>query len=229
MKKYQGVWPVAPTPFTETGALDLQGMKRVLDCILAPILLLVFLFPSLALTAFVTAVPISTALAQDALWGALTSGNHVALIRHSFAPGYSDPDNFVVNDCTTQRNLDDTGRNQARTIGKLFRANGISSALVHSSQWCRCLETARLLDLGAVNERKSLNSFFKQVDRKKEQTDATRKWIEKAPLTSPTVLVTHQVNIIALTGVSPSSGEIVFVKRGPDKKLAVVGTIKTLH
>ena len=34
IRKYSGVWPVAPTPFNDDGALDLEGMKRVLDCMI---------------------------------------------------------------------------------------------------------------------------------------------------------------------------------------------------
>ena len=201
-------------------------MKHTFSSTLLP----VFLISLLALITFLVQVAlISTAVANDKLWNALKSKNHIVLIRHSLAPGYSDPDNFLISDCTTQRNLNNTGREQSRMIGDLFRSNGINGALVYSSQWCRCLETAQLFNLGLVNKLKFLNSFFKHLDQEENQTNSTLKWITKALLTSPTLLVTHQVNITALTGYIPSSGEIVFVKRGSGKKFSVIGTIKTLH
>ena len=96
----------------------------------------------------------------DKLWSALKSDNHLVLIRHALAPGYSDPDYFDVTNCKTQRNLNDEGRDQSKKIGGLFRSNGIRKAAVYSSQWCRCLDTGRLLDLGEVSELPSLNSFL---------------------------------------------------------------------
>ena len=165
----------------------------------------------------------------DNLWSALKSDNHLVLIRHALAPGYSDPDQFDVKDCKTQRNLNDEGRNQSKKIGDLFRLNRIGKATVYSSQWCRCLDTARLLDLGDVNELYSLNSFFKHFEREQSQTEQTIRWIQNAPLDTPTVLVSHQVNITTLTGHSPASGEIVFLRRLTDGSISVIGSIQTLN
>jgi phosphohistidine phosphatase SixA len=172
---------------------------------------------------------ISKEIPQDNLWSALKSGNHLILLRHALAPGFSDPQNFDVNDCKTQRNLNDKGRGQSRDIGALFRSNGIRNALVYSSQWCRCIETAQLLGIGEVAKLPALNSFFEHLDRKTLQTASVTEWIEKAPLKVPTVMVTHQVNITALTGYSPASGEMVFVRQEPDGRSSVVGTIRTLE
>ena len=162
-------------------------------------------------------------------WSALKSGNHLVLIRHALAPGYSDPDYFDVEDCKTQRNLNDEGRRQSKKIGDLFRSNGIKRALVYSSQWCRCLETARLLDLGDVSELSALNSFFEHFEKETFQTKELKRWIETASLGTPTVLVSHQVNITALTGFSPASGEIIFVERSSDGSLSIIGSITTLR
>ena len=74
----------------------------------------------------------------------MKAGGHVLMIRHALAPGTGDPTNFRIGDCSTQRNLDDRGREQARTIGNWLRSKGLTSARVYSSQWCRCLETAQL-------------------------------------------------------------------------------------
>ena len=164
----------------------------------------------------------------DTLWSKLQSGDHFVLIRHALAPGYSDPGNFDVEDCNTQRNLSDEGRQQAKNIGRLFHSNKIDTAILHSSQWCRCLETSRLLNLGKVAELPALNSFFENPDRVLIQTKALLKWVRSAPLKKPTVLVSHQVNIEALTEVSADSGEIIFVRRLVDGSLSVIGSIQTL-
>ena len=106
---------------------------------------------------------------------------------------------------------------------------GIQNARIYSSQWCRCLETAKLLKLGNVKILKSLNSFFEHLERKEKQTTATRKWIRNTSLDTPTVLVTHLVNITALTNNSISSGELVFVKRTSKGKLVSIGSIETIQ
>jgi len=174
-------------------------------------------------------LPVSSTGNTSNLWENLKTGNHFVIIRHALAPGYSDPEGFNVNDCETQRNLDEEGRLQAKRIGDLFRLNGISKAVVLSSQWCRCLETARLLDLGNVSELNSLNSFFEKFDQRDIQTRDVLRWINKNSLDKPTILVSHQVNIAALTGYTPASGEIVFVRRDPIGNLKVINTFPTLR
>ena len=168
------------------------------------------------------------ALAGEALWTALKSKHHFVLVRHALAPGYGDPDGFQVKDCQTQRNLNETGRQQSRRIGDLFKSHGIAKALVYSSQWCRCLETASLMGIGEVSELPPLNSLFLRFERKQIQTEQIADWMERRALSMPTVLVTHQVNITALTGYFPASGELVFVRKDPSGALAVIGTIDTL-
>ena len=163
----------------------------------------------------------------DGLWDALKSGNHLVLMRHALAPGYGDPANFDVKECRTQRNLNEVGRQQSIDIGELFRSNGIDKAIVLSSQWCRCLATANLLNLGNVSELPFLNSFFENFYREQFQTDETIQWIRNAPLKIPTILVSHQVNIAALTGYSAASGEMVFVRRSTDGRFKVIGSIQT--
>jgi len=166
--------------------------------------------------------------ANDAgLWEALRSGGHVALLRHAIAPGTGDPVAFMLGDCSTQRNLSDTGRAQAERIGARFRANGIERALVFSSQWCRCFETARLLRLGPVNDLPMLNSFFLRDERRERQTKALNYWMSQRDLGSVLVLVTHQVNITALTGIYPSSGELVVIRRSENGEISVAGSIET--
>jgi hypothetical protein len=98
---------------------------------------------------------------------------------------------------------------------------------VLSSQWCRCLETARLLDLGPVEELPDLNSFYRRDERRVPQTQALQRWLAGQTLDEAVLLVTHQVNISALTDVYPASGELVVVGRSAAGKLVVVGTIET--
>ena len=161
-------------------------------------------------------------------WHAFASSNHIAIVRHALAPGYSDPDHFDLEDCKTQRNLNREGRLQSKKIGELFRLNGITQAIVYSSQWCRCLETAELLDFGEVFELPALNSFFENFEHKVAQTQELRRWMNEASLKAPTILITHQVNILALTGYSASSGEIIFVRRNSNDDLKVIGRVSTL-
>lgn len=183
----------------------------------------------LFLVCFVLLYPVSGTASdhEDGLWNALRKGSYVVLLRHAVAPGTGDPDHFDLADCSTQRNLSDVGRTQAAAIGDLFRLHGIDIARVVSSQWCRCLETARLLQLGPVEELTHLNSFFQQWERRDYQTRNLREWITKQALDQPVVLVSHQVNITSLTGVYPSSGELVFVHKSKSGELSVMGTIRT--
>lgn len=175
-------------------------------------------------------LPIAAACAETdeaALWAALRDGGHVALMRHAIAPGVGDPAGFRLDDCTTQRKLSAQGRAQARAIGERFRANGITTAAVFSSQWCRCLDTARGLALGEVVAFPGLNSFFADRGEEARHTAAVRALIgERARSPLPLVLVTHQVNITALTGVFPASGEIIVLRVDGDTP-SVAGRIRT--
>lgn len=177
------------------------------------------------------ALPIAVAAAETApeqqLLAAFKGGSHIALMRHALAPGIGDPDNFSLDDCATQRNLSAAGRKQAETIGRKFRQAGIEQAQVYTSQWCRCRETAALLKLGTPQDLVMLNSFFRDYGRREMQTDSLRQWLIKQSLSDPVVLVTHQVNITAFSGVYPGSGEIVIIKKNLDGTFTVAGTVKT--
>lgn len=163
------------------------------------------------------------------LWEAVRTGAAFAIMRHALAPGTGDPQSVVIGDCTTQRNLSESGRAQSRKIGAHFRANGIPAARVYTSAWCRCAETANLLDLGKVKSLAPLNSFFVTREREPAQTAALAAWIQKDKSTrtagNPLVLVTHQVNITALTGTYPRSGEIVVARYAEDGNVKVVGRL----
>lgn len=161
--------------------------------------------------------------ADMSLWAALRSGEAVALIRHAVAPGVGDPSGFKLEDCATQRNLSESGRRQARQIGAAFRENGVTRAKVLASRWCRCLETARLLELGPVEAYPPLDSFFSDPERGVAQTAAVRDFLRQPGPLPPRVLVTHQVNITALTGVVPDSGEIIVIRPLADGAVEVMG------
>ncbi|THV22996.1 histidine phosphatase family protein [Peteryoungia ipomoeae] len=170
------------------------------------------------------------ALANADLWAAFSKGQAFILLRHALAPGTGDPPGFQLGDCSTQRNLSEAGRQQARRIGDLIRQNGrqngVEEAAVHSSQWCRCLDTATALRLGKVESQPLLNSFFGTPADGKRQTENLRAWLVDgaARKAQPAfILVTHQVNITALTGIVPLSGEIVFAAVSGDGTVSVLG------
>lgn len=177
-----------------------------------------------AFTAYGGSGPVS---AQSDPWAVLRRPGSFALIRHATAPGTNDPPGFRLEDCATQRNLSAEGRTQSVRIGDLFRANGIAAAEVYSSQWCRCLDTATLMKLGEVRPQPLLNSFFQDRSREAAQIEALRQWVERLDLGKPTVFVTHQVVVTALSQIFPGSGEIVAMQRGADGRLSVQARLPT--
>ena len=158
--------------------------------------------------------------------GKMKAGGHILMIRHALAPGSGDPANFRVGDCTTQRNLDDRGRNQAINIGTWLRTKDIDAARVYSSQWCRCLETARLLEMGPVTELPALNSFYELTQNREPNLKALRKFIAEQPSDGDLIiLVTHFVTISAIADEAVSSGEGVLLKLNEDAPYEIVGRL----
>jgi len=147
----------------------------------------------------------------------LAQPGHVLILRHANAPGVGDPPGMVLGDCATQRNLDQRGRIQASRLGERLRAAGLAEMRVFTSQWCRCRETARLLGVGRVEDLPALNSFFEQPERREAQIRTLREFLAELPRDGgAVVLVTHQVNITALTGYYPSAGEGLVLRLRPD-------------
>ena len=145
----------------------------------------------------------------------LQDGQHVLLMRHADAPGFGDPAGYVISQCSTQRNLGDYGRQQARAIGAWLSNQGIVRAEVFSSPWCRCLDTAILLNKGPVKITPSLGSFFDDMSLEKNQTKALEAFIKNElakQSRAPLILVTHHVNIQAYTGKVVGVGDMVLVK-----------------
>lgn len=182
---------------------------------------------TVALTASIllTAIPGAVGADTKNVWSELKSGRAFALMRHATAPGTGDPDNFVIGDCSTQRNLSEAGRDEARRMGELFRTRGIASARVLSSAWCRCADTARLMNLGEVETLAVLNSFFGTPSAAGRQTSALKAWLTENAADMPVILVTHQVNITALTGIYPRSGQVVVASMDDDGTVRTIGRI----
>lgn len=136
-------------------------------------------------------------------------GGNVLFLRHALAPGFGDPDRFDVDDCTTQRNLNDAGREQARAIGAYMARHGITPDTIFSSQWCRCKDTATEMAIGPFSTHPGLNSFFNgHVDRDRTLA-ALREHMARIGPDRLELMVTHQVVISAITGISPRSGGMV--------------------
>ena len=149
---------------------------------------------------------------QAAAWAALRAGGHVALMRHTVAPGGTgDPPGFKLEDCATQRNLSDQGRDEAAQIGRRLKAEGIAFERILSSPWCRCMDTARLLDMGAVEPAPTFSNVVVLRDQTETLTQGARALIGDWQGAGTLLVVTHGANIRALTGLSPATGEIVVV------------------
>ncbi len=134
---------------------------------------------------------------------------NVIFLRHALAPGFGDPNNFVKQDCGTQRNLNNEGRLQARLIGHYLKANKISFSEVLTSEWCRCIDTTKELNLGKWETFSGLNSFFEGHEKKDRVMDKLRNKLDSLGKSDLVLLVTHQVVILEQTGVAPRSGEMV--------------------
>jgi len=150
----------------------------------------------------------------DKILNELQNGGNIIFIRHAYAPGGGDPENFDISDCSTQRNLNDNGRNQSKKIGNLFKRNEVPIDKVISSEWCRCKETASI----AFNEFKTknfLNSFYspKFAKNKKKQIKNLKNYINNWNGNKNLVLVTHYVVISEALDYASRSGEIVISDR----------------
>ena len=153
----------------------------------------------------------------------LDEGGKIIFIRHAYAPGSGDPDNFNLNDCSTQRNLSGEGREQAKLIGKFFRENHIKVDKVLSSEWCRCKETAKIA-FRNFSTNSFLNSFYNPLfakNRNKQVKDLNN-YIETLKTNGNLILVTHYVLISEVLNYNPSSGEIVV----SDKNFNVIGNVQ---
>ena len=153
----------------------------------------------------------------------IRQGGKLIFIRHAYAPGSGDPQNFNLKDCSTQRNLNNDGRKQSKNIGSIFLKNHIKINNVYSSEWCRCKETATIA-FKQFKTKKFLNSFYSAQFEKNRKTqmkdfkDFLKKWNKEDNL----IFVTHYVVISEILNYAPSSGEVVIA----DKNLNILDTIE---
>lgn len=163
------------------------------------------------LLALVLSAPSFADVGSAEAWKALREGSAVLMMRHALAPGTGDPANFKLGDCSTQRNLNQAGREQARAWKPFLAEHGITEARVFSSQWCRCMDTATEMNMGEVTGWSPLNSFFQNLGDGPDQTRETIDGVNAMSGGAPIILVSHQVNTTALTGVYPASNEGVII------------------
>ena len=134
---------------------------------------------------------------------------NVIFLRHALAPGFGDPNNFNKQDCSTQRNLSNKGRLQARLIGNYLKLTNLRFSQILTSEWCRCIDTAKELNLGQWKTFSGLNSFFQEYEKKDQVMDKLQKKLDSLEYSDLVLFITHQVVILEETGVAPSSGEMV--------------------
>lgn len=171
------------------------------------------------LRGLLAAAPLATGAAtaaEDPLWPLLQRGGQVVLVRHALTdPGVGDPEGMSLEDCGTQRNLSEQGRREAARLGEALRSRGIPVAGVLSSPWCRCLETARLVLARPVQVEPALGNLFGRAERRDPQVAALRRIVQRVPSGGNLFLFTHGSTTLALTGVSPGTGEMVVLTPQP--------------
>jgi len=163
--------------------------------------------------------------ANDKVIESLKEGGKLIFIRHALAPGNGDPENFELQNCSTQRNLNEIGIQQSKKIGLIFKKNEIKIDNIYSSEWCRCKDTAKYAfdDFETFD---ALNSFYdiKFSANEDKQIKDFYEFIDSIDSKNNIVFVTHYVVIGAILNIGTSSGEIVVT----DKNLNIIGSIDTL-
>ncbi|MEO3385637.1 histidine phosphatase family protein [Mesorhizobium sp. CAU 1741] len=156
--------------------------------------------------------------ATEAGWALMRNGGQVVFLANANAPGSGDPSNFDIENCRTQRNLSDRGRQQARRIGALMAARAGPVEQVYSSRYCRALETARLAF--GDDEVEIFEALDSLPDDEQRAADATRQvldMIRSYTGSGNLILVTHPENIMAMVGTRAREGEAVIVAPGEDR------------
>ena len=167
----------------------------------------------------------TNAFSNDKILDSLKEGKKLVFIRHAIAPGNGDPNNFDINDCSTQRNLDKNGIAQSKKIGQFFKNNKIKIDKVLSSEWCRCKDTAKYA-FQNFQTFDALNSFYdaRFVANEEKQVKDLKNYIKNWDDDKNLVLVTHFVVISSILNISSSSGEIII----SDKNLNIIGSVNTM-
>ena len=169
--------------------------------------------------------PSNNSFGSDKILNSLQEGGKLIFIRHAIAPGNGDPNNFNLEDCSTQRNLNEKGIKQSQKIGFFFKNNKIKIDKVISSEWCRCKDTAQIA-FGKFETFNALNSFYDEKFSKNEfkQIEDLQKYINSWDSKKNLVLVTHFVVISSILNIASSSGEVII----SDKNLKVIGTVNIM-
>jgi len=151
-------------------------------------------------------------------------GGKLIFIRHAYAPGGGDPDNFDISRCSSQRNLNEEGIEQSINIGKFFSENNIVIDRVLSSEWCRCKQTAKYA-FKKYETKNFLNSFFSQKfsHNKTIQINKLKEYIKKWDGKKNLILITHYVVILEILNLSSSSGEVIVT----DKDFNILHRLET--
>ena len=172
---------------------------------------------------FISLINLNQVNPDDNLILSLKEGGKIIFIRHARAPGNGDPENFNIYDCSTQRNLSESGRIQSKKIGNFFTENEIEIKNVYSSEWCRCKETATLA-FKEFETKSFLNSFFssKFAHNRNSQMREFQKFLLEWDKKTNLIFVTHYVVITEILGYPPSSGEIVI----SNQNLKIIDTLE---
>jgi len=167
------------------------------------------------------------AMADEALWKLLQGGGQVVLLRHALTtPGVGDPDGMTLDNCASQRNLSDEGRGHARQLGEALQARGVAIGQVLASPWCRCIETAALaLGNNQPVRTPALGNLFGRPELRERQLAQLRPLAAQRPAKGNTFMVSHGSTILALTGVSPDTAEMVVLTPQAGGRFTVAGRL----
>lgn len=182
----------------------------------------------LLLLALLGLVPGPLAAAGEEVWAALAADGGILLLRHAqTVPGTGDPAGFRPDDCATQRNLNEAGREQARALGETLRRRGVAAGRVLSSPWCRTLETARLLRLGPVEPSPLLASTWNDEVQNPDRSDQLRALAAAWQGPGALILVTHGITMRGLIGRSAGQGGgyVLRARPGAAAALEIVGAL----
>jgi len=178
---------------------------------------------AILLLSLLAALP--AAASEEAAWAALRGDGHVALMRHADAPGVGDPPGWRLDDCSTQRNLSVQGRADAAAVGARLKAQGVRLGRIVSSPWCRCVDTATLMDVGRIEIESTFSNAVMLSDRRDALAQGARALLRTWKGPGTLLVVTHGANIQALTGYNPAAGEIVVVAPQADGALHEIGRL----
>lgn len=160
---------------------------------------------------------------DKALVDALRAGGYTLYFRHaatdwSNVDQVSNPGDWKSCDPQRMRQLSEQGRKDARRIGSALRRLSIPVGRVLSSEYCRTLQTAQAMEIGAVATSRDIMNL--RVAAYLGGRDALVERARKVLATPPekntnTVLVAHGNLIRAASGAYPGeAGAVVFASRG---------------